>query len=597
MTVVTILLGALGLAAASYVLLERLGRRAWLPTALRTIAYSVVGILLANTSCQRPPELLRPLVLLDGSLSMGAAGGRWDEARTRAAQLGEVRVVGALADDSTPSAGRSEVAPAVLAAAATGRPVWLVTDGEVDDAVELPPDVLARVGVETLERADGTDLALTRVDLPDRLAVGDTLRLEVEVTGRGDDLAARTQVGIAVRSRGALWLEGTVPLRNGSGTARFEKPLQGVGAGDHLVEISLVDPQDQEPTTDLRYAIVAVTPTPGIVVVASPGSWESRFLYRTIEDVAALPVRGYVSFGTNTWRRLGDLASVTLPEVQEAAARADVLAIFGDPPESIRRARVRGRWDWVATSDRAAPVAGDWYLRAGAASPVAGAFIGLPVDSFPPALAVATLAPDPGDWVALFGQADRRGVERPAVVGRDSAGRRAVIVGAAGLWRWAFRGGASEQAYRGLVAGTLSWLLGGTDTVSGRARPDRPVAQRGRPIVFTRNRPDTTPVEIRLSADSSTIVDTLRFDGRGRAELPLPVGAYRYRLAGGGAGLVAVEPYSEEFLRRPVRLASKEPSGSAPPGREPLRDMPWIFGIAILALSGEWWWRRRAGLR
>ncbi|MEZ4585657.1 MAG: hypothetical protein R2909_04560 [Gemmatimonadales bacterium] len=473
MTVVTILLGALGLAAASYVLLERLGRRAWLPTALRTIAYSVVGILLVNTSCQRAPELLRPLVLLDGSLSMAAAGGRWDEARTRAAQLGEVRVVGPLGTDSSPSGGRSEVAPAVLAAAATGRPVWLVTDGEVDDAVELPPDVLARVGVETLERAGGTDLALTRVDLPDRLAVGDTLRLEVEERAaattwppgpRSGSRSAPGHSGSRARCRSGV----------GSGTAQFEKPLQGVGAGDHLVEISLVDPQDQEPTTDLRYAIVAVTPTPGIVVVASPGSWESRFLYRTIEDVAALPVRGYVSFGTNTWRRLGDLASVTLPEVQEAASRADVLAIFGDPPESIRRARVRGRWDWVATSDRAAPVAGDWYLRAGAASPVAGAFIGLPVDSFPPALAVATLAPDPGDWVALFGQADRRGVERPAVVGRDSAGRRAVIVGAAGLWRWAFRGGASEQAYRGLVAGTLSWLLGGTDTVSGRARPDRP---------------------------------------------------------------------------------------------------------------------------
>jgi hypothetical protein len=41
------------------------------------------------------------------------------------------------------------------------------------------------------------------------------------------------------------------------------------------------------------------------------------------------------------------------------------------------------------------------------------------------------------------------------------------------LWRWAFRGGSSEQAYRALFAGTVDWLLSGQDTVVG-ARGLRP---------------------------------------------------------------------------------------------------------------------------
>lgn len=294
---------------------------------------------------------------------------------------------------------------------------------------------------------------------------------------------------------------------------------------------------------------------------------------------------------------MGDLARASAREVEGAASRADLLAVLGDVPESIRRLRVRGRWDFVGTARSAAPTAGDWYLAAGGASPVNGAFVGLPVDSFPPGVALAAVVMPAGGWIGLTAQLNRRGAARPAVVGRDSAGQREVTVAVDGLWRWAFRGGPSEEAYRAWVAATTSWLLGSVDSAIGAARPIRAVAQQGRPLVFERTRPDSTPLPIELRANGSTRTDTLRFDGAGRAELRLPPGAYRYRLRGGGDGLIAVETFTDEWLPRPVTLAAHPPEASPAPARRPLRDLPWLFGLAIAALGGEWWWRRRAGLR
>jgi hypothetical protein len=343
--------------------------------------------------------------------------------------------------------------------------------------------------------------------------------------------------------------------------------------------------------------VVTVTPTPGIVIVAAPPGWESRYLFRVLQDVAALPVRGYLGLSGSGWRRMGDLAPVSRAEVEQAARRADLLALLGDPPEAIRRAPARGRWEWVATSATTAAVEGDWYVSAGAASPVTGAFVGLPVDSFPPAVALAPLDPGPRAWIGLTARLNRRGAERPAVFGRDSAGRREVIVGVAGLWRWAFRGGPSEQAYRAWAAASTSWLLAGTDSATGSVRPIRAVAPRGRPIVFQRAGPAGSPVAIDLTGPGGRRNDTLRFDGAGRAELYLPPGTYRYQAAGGGSGLLAVEEYSDEWLPRPITLPAREAVASLPPGRTPLRDQPWLFGLIVAALAGEWWWRRRAGLR
>jgi hypothetical protein len=508
--------------------------------------------------------------------------------------LGEVRPIGKLGPDSAPLGGHSIVAAALTAAAASGRPVWLVTDGEIEDVSALPPDLLAQSGIKLLPRARQPDLAVTRVQGPDRIAMGDTLRLEVDVAAfEGATGPAVIDVLLGERR----WLSSPIPLGTGSGTVVLEGPLPaGAAPGAHLLTVAIRESRDSEPRTDRRLHPLLVLPTPGIVVVAAPASWESRFLFRAIADVAALPVRGYFLVDGNRWSRMGELVPTPPAEVDQAVSRADLLIQFGDPPDRFRRAGARARWDWVATSKVVAPAEGDWYLVPGGASPVTGAFIGLPVDSFPPAVSLAALTPSGRDWVGLAGQLNRRGIERPAVIGRDSAGRREVLVGAAGLWRWAFRGGASEQGYRAWVAATTTWLLGASDSSTGRARPVRKVVPQGRAFVFERLRPDVASLRIDLTG-GATRVDTLRFDGAGRAEITLPPGRYGYRLEGGGEGVIGVEEYSEELLPRPVALADRTPTLSAPAGRDPLRNKIWLFGIAIAALSGEWWWRRRAGYR
>src|SRR5262249_11207316 len=158
--------------------------------------------------------------------------------------------------------------------------------------------------------------------------------------------------------------------------------------------------------------------------------------------------------------------------VRQAARRADLLIQMGRLGTLTDGATARGIWSWPAGSDSSA-IAGDWYLKALEASPVSGAFLGQPVDSFPPAIQLTPLQPEAGDWVALPAQLGRRGAQRPAVFGRQAGRVRTAVVAVDGLWRWAFRGGSSDQAYRTWVAATTSWLLGGADSARGAARPVR----------------------------------------------------------------------------------------------------------------------------
>jgi hypothetical protein len=203
-----------------------------------------------------------------------------------------------------------------------------------------------------------------------------------------------------------------------------------------------------------------------------------------LKDVADLPVRGFARLG-NRWRLLRDLSVAGDEQVRQAVRRADLLILKGEPAVGAEAARARGVWRWPSgESENAAPVQGDWYLQAGTGSPLDGAFAGAPIDSFPPAVQMLTRRAAETEWIALAARNGRRGPEWPAVVGRDGGRVREVTVLADGLWRWAFRGGASEQAYRAWVAATVTWLLAGADSAQGVARPLRPVVQQGLPLVF-----------------------------------------------------------------------------------------------------------------
>ncbi|HRP08743.1 MAG TPA: hypothetical protein PLL69_09665, partial [Gemmatimonadales bacterium] len=84
----------------------------------------------------------RPLILLDNSISMQAATARRDSvARLVQSHGGDVLAFGELAPGEP--GGQSLLASSLTAAAAGGRPVVVITDGEVADAGSIPPDILA----------------------------------------------------------------------------------------------------------------------------------------------------------------------------------------------------------------------------------------------------------------------------------------------------------------------------------------------------------------------------------------------------------------------------------------------------------------------
>ena len=598
-----VVLAAAGLAAFTYLRLERLGRRGMVPLAARAIAWSTLGLLLLNVSCPSAGGPLRPLVLLDGSLSMGAAGGRWSEAWDAARRNGEVRLFGdaVAVPDTVPSRGRSLLGPALTAAAASERPVVVMTDGEIEDADDLPPELLGRASVRLFPRTPRGDLALTGLSGPGRVTAGDTIMLDLEVRAlagrRADTVTLQVRAGNeAVAQRRVLLAPGAA--------ARVELPIPStaLGPGTHALRATLVDAQDGEPRTDSRIHVVTVARTPGIVLLAAPGDWDGRFLYQTVREVAQLPVRGFVRLqgGGGGWRSMEDLSPVGTERVRQAARGADLLILKGDPGALSQGSAARGVWYWPSGERGATPIVGDWYLSGPEVSPVAGAFLGMPVDSFPPATQLVTLRPGSAEWVGLTAQLGRRGAVRPAVTGRVEGRVRSVTVGADGLWRWAFRGGSSEQSYRTWVATTASWLLAGADTVRGLAAPVRPVVQNGRPLVFEwagSGPAVTTRVIWSARGVGGSRTDTLRFDGAGRAAVRLPPGQYRYRLVGGGGGTVAVEEYSDELLPSPVTLTARTARVNRPQGRTSARDWLWLFGVAIAALSVEWLARRRLGLR
>jgi hypothetical protein len=606
MTVLVVVL-AVSLAGFTYFGLERLGQRAWVPFGFRAVAWAALGLLLINLSCPVRGAAIRPLVLLDASLSLGAAGGRWREARDSAESWGEVRSFGdeRLIIDTLPTRGRSLLAPALIAASGTDRAIILVSDGEIEDLRDVPPDILARSDVRLFAREQRPDRAITQVKGPARVSAGDSIPLEVTVqaVGESPDDTVRIEVlagSIRLRAR-------TLALgRRSEGRTRIVVPPSALTAGDHLLRVSLAGNQDAEPRTDSRLHFVTVARTPGVVLLAGPADWDSRFLHQALRQVSQLPVRGYVRIEGNRWRSMADLRPVPTEQVRRAARRADLLILKGKVADFAEGSLARGIWTWPSGEGGEPQVPGDWYLSASDASPLSGAFLGQPVDSFPPAIQLIPTNVGPRDWVALYAQLGRRGPQRPAVLGRQEGRVRRITVAADGFWRWAFRGGSSEQSYRSWIAATVSWLLGGADSTGSVVRPVQPVVPNGRPLVFEWSGSGSPlPQAVawsRVGGSEPTSAerqqpDTLHFDGEGRATAWLSPGEYRYRLSSGASGTVAVEPYSDELLPRTVSLTPHRGRAERPVSRTSARDWLWLFGLCLLAFSGEWLARRRLGLR
>lgn len=591
------------------------GAGLWPPAAARGVAWLALGALLFNVGCPVAPGggTVRPLVLLDASLSMRRAGADPAAAAALAKRLGEVRLFGdpdGARGERDTVFGVTRLGPALAAAQASGRPVIVVTDGEVEDAARLPPELLART---TVRRAPRDTLALRDIEMtavhgPDRLVTGDTARFEIDLRSTGFPLPHLVTVTLTEGTTRLLARRVTI---DGGGTGRGV--LQGVlplAPGTHLLTLSLTDTLDRETRNNTRWHLLAVRATPGIVLASSPTGWEGRFLSSAIRDVSALPTRGFQETAPGRWHRVDDFTEVTVRDVEAAVRRADLAVLVGSGAARLRGtegARAVWRWGSEPNADQAA-IEGDWYLGVAAPSPVAGALAGLIADSFPPATRLRPMTPageEPGGWDGLTATLGRRGAVRSAMIGRlREGGRRDVTMGVDGLWRWAFRGGASQDAYRALVAAVVSWLVDAPDSARGAVTPVRPVVPRATPIVFQWHPGDSSTVAILETVPlgeegvrRAARIDTLTRDGRGQARLGLPVGAYRYRLASGGAGTVAVEPYSSEWFPAPRTLDERPATLRADAIAAPARAHGWLVALAVLAFLLEWYLRRRRGLR
>jgi hypothetical protein len=215
-------------------------------------------------------------------------------------------------------------------------------------------------------------------------------------------------------------------------------------------------------------------------------------------------------------------------------------------------------------------------------------------------MAVGDTPRDSSAVTVLTARLARRATPRAVVTLDQRDGRRRATVTAAGLWRWAFRGGAGEQAYRALVAALADWLLGAEEGRKERALPVALETPNGVPLAWRWTGAGVArPLAIELQADSGVRRDTLRFDAAGRAELRLPPGVYRYALGplpSRERGVVAVEEYSDEWRPAASVLAAQAGFPAGRVARLGLRDHWWLFAVAIAAFAAEWAWRRRQGL-
>src|SRR6059058_4857519 len=138
------------------------------------------------------------------------------------------------------------------------------------------------------------------------------------VSAQGRRLASRT---VALPDSGIVSADLTLPA------SRISHP------GWVAVEVGLDGVGDEEPRDDARWFVLEVSPQPSVVLLAAPPDWDSRFLARTLSDVARVPVRTLVQPGTDGsgWRDAAGLTPVSAADVARAVAGARLVVRVGDP--------------------------------------------------------------------------------------------------------------------------------------------------------------------------------------------------------------------------------------------------------------------------
>lgn len=574
----------------------RLVRRAPL-IALRALALALIIALLldAPAGAARP---ISPFLALDASAS-------WVRANDPAAWRNAVRVARATPHDTLflfgdsarvadlperPADRTSRVRPAIERALAAGRPLTIVTDGEIDDPAELPA-LPAGSRIEIVPHGAASDLAVVALEAPTAAVGGDTIELRATVRA-ADQVPPTATLTFALGDRALTSVTIDELSPRGERTIAARVPL--VSSDGTYVLVAALSPGDAEAGNDTLAVAIEIARAARAVLVSTRPDLDARFMTAVLRGAISLPTRAYFRVAPDEWRVEGPLTPVSEGEVRRAVREAPLLVLHGDTgyfgsPRVVASgalALVPGVRDTV----------GEWYPVAAPASPVASAVSGIAWDSLPP---LEAMGPARGDWEGLV-VARARQFDRQAVIAGVERPRRVVTVSAGGFWRWRFRGGRSADAYDALWGSIFDWLA--AQRADARAAvPADAIIREGDRIRWVRGTQGDSTVTARLQRRGDpprTDSVALHFGAAGSvAESgPLDAGVYDVSVAGGSALLVVNR--SRELLPRAPTVQAGDIGESAVRGERPrLRDENWPLLLALIALCAEWLLRRRTGLR
>jgi hypothetical protein len=598
-----LLAAAIGLVAAGVQYLRLRApsapRRAAL-AALRAAAVTIIVALLLDAPLGRPRPTL-PWVLVDASLSMTRGGAplwstAWDSAR--GVRADSVWVFGDSVRPGERGAAASDAASDLRAViertTAAGRPVILITDGEVQDSSAL--DVFTGGSrVVVLRRSPHPDAAVATMETPRAAVDGDSLTIRTMIAAGAEGAAAGfITLLLDNRALGRWPFEAMSPW----GERQYDLRVRAAGApgeGASILRGIVASGGDAEPRNDTLAATIEISRAASAVFVSTSPDQDARFSIAVLRGALALPTRGFLRVAPGRWRHEGALTPVTEAEVRQAVRNAPVAILHGDtaifgPPRSATFGPIALLVPAEAGGDD-----GEWYASSLPVSPLSGALAAIPLESLPP---IAAGVPATGDWIALEARRGREATRYPVVVGRDSP-RRTVTVTGSGFWRWRFRGGASADAYAALWGGIFDWLAAERADRRG-AVPDENTLRAGQPVRWRRGSFADSLVRAEVQRRGAARADTLtlRFpSGVATHETPpLPQGIYDITVPGGRTTLV-VNASAELLPTRPRLLSGEVGRRSRADNAPRARNAGLLYALAILLLCAEWIARRRAGLR
>lgn len=567
------------------------------PMALRWVSVALIAALLLGAP-SGPPRQPPAMVALDASASWlrGGDSSTWKQALQEATSRSSEQPLlfgdsaRALEEGAVPADRNSVVRPAVDRALAAGRPLVVLTDGVIDD-----PDALtglpAGSRVDVRPPPEFPDLAAVSLDAPRSLVSGDTIDIAITVaSGALRTAGSRVVLQAGGRVLDTIRVDPMTPFSERRLSVRVTPP----GSGPVLVTAIAQLDGDREPRNDTIAAALEITRGAAAVFVSSSPDEDSRFALSVLRGTLALPTRAYLQLAPGVWKVEGTLTPITGDQVRSALQSAPLAVLHGDtgvfgPPRALGRGA-------LALLPNNIERGADWFAVGAPASPLMNALSDLPWDSLPP-LDVSSRMPT-GDWAALTVARSRQLDRQPAIVGYEGA-RRIIIVGAAGFWRWRFRGGASEPAYTALWGSVFDWLAAGRFDARA-ALPAQASVRAGEGVAWHRGTSIDSSVNvalIRRGITPDTVTLALHFgQGASAATPPLSPGVYDARVRGGSA-VIVVNASGELLPRQPTVRAGPVGARMASTEAPRLRDRMWPYVVVVLALCAEWILRRRAGLR